>query len=180
MQVDIFQNFHGQVIISKHGVNSKKSDQAKISKHLIQWTFSKVPSHCFWIFCLEVSSQLLIDVGLFNQRIEYIEYTQNTPNVAVVFEVLNFFCIQSGWPSKLRERLKLIDKLIDDFPQPLICQSQVDRLRWSWRKENQKFFVTKTRKKLPKSVRSVTTVASQVISEKSFINLLRIMLNNSQ
>jgi len=55
MQINIFQDFDGQMIISKHGMNSKQGNQAEISQHLVQGRLPKVSSNRFSVLSSEIS-----------------------------------------------------------------------------------------------------------------------------
>lgn len=145
MKINVLKNLHSKMVVSKHWVNTKQRNQAEVSQHFIKWRFAKFSSNALWIFSSEVSLrckaqgnitmrrrwdvkfvllndylQLLIDVTFVNERMKHIQNTEDTPNIRMILNVLNFFSVQLWATSELSEWLKLIDKFINDFPKPLV------------------------------------------------------------
>ena len=71
---------------------------------------------------------MLVDVGLVHQGVEHVQHGVNVPHLRVPLQVVNLLVSLLGQLGpELREGLELVDELVNDLPEPLVGQLQVDR-----------------------------------------------------
>ena len=108
------------------------TNEGEVSEHLIKLSLSKGASDVVYLvhrFLLVVSFELLVDPGALDQCLEDVEHRVDRPHILFhrvrdQRDLLGRLRLQLG--AVLRVVLELIDKLVNNIPQPLVGQLEVD------------------------------------------------------
>ena len=72
--------------------------------------------------------QLSVDVALIDKAVQDVEYRVDVPDLRALLQHLDLrLALLAQLGAELRERLELVDELVDDLPQPLVGQLEGHR-----------------------------------------------------
>ena len=127
VQLDVLQDLDGLVVVPQERVESEETNQGEIAQHLVERVTTKVPSDSVRIALSVVDLQLLVDVGLVHQGVEHVQHGVDIPHLRVALQVVDLIVsLLRQLGPELGEGLELIDELVDDLPEPLVGQLQID------------------------------------------------------
>ena len=84
VHLDVVERLEREREVAQQAVNSQKADDGEVSKHAVEWSGAVVTCHTCGFFASLLSSELLIDLGALNERIQDVEDGVAAPSVWVV------------------------------------------------------------------------------------------------
>lgn len=78
------QHLNRLIVITQQGVHTQQTNKREVAEHLVKAKLAEVAGHSLWIDALRDGLQLLLNVGDIDQRVQYIQNTQNAPHVAMI------------------------------------------------------------------------------------------------
>lgn len=70
--------------LTKKRLQTEEADKAKVAQHLVQQTRAKGPSRVAGVAALFEHLQLVVDVGLADERVEHVEDNVHVPDLGVI------------------------------------------------------------------------------------------------
>lgn len=121
VEFHVFHGLESQCVVSKQAVHAEQTNDAKVSKHLVERSRAKLVGNLAHIATIPRCGKLLVDFGFLNQRVEDVEYVVNVPDVGTFLEESELGVILGlDFAAVLAKGLKLVDELINDVPEPLV------------------------------------------------------------
>lgn len=139
VHLDVVEGFECKAKISQQAVDAQQTDDREVSQHPVQRAGTVFSSICHRVLATLDSGQLVVDLRPLDQRVENIEHGIAAPSIRILAQKLGFLLIGPASGNTVAvstERLKLVNKLIDNIPCPeVLNQSIISR-----RKIHQCFF----------------------------------------
>lgn len=128
VQLDVLQHLDGLVVISKQRMKTKQPHEREVAQHLVQRVAPELARHRVGVAAGRVHLKLALDVRLVHEGVQHIEDAEHVPRLVLCVERVYLRLAQLGGAGPiLRERLELIDKLVNQLPEPLVGQLERHR-----------------------------------------------------
>lgn len=123
VELDVIKGLEGQAEVSQEGVDPEETDDGKVTEHSVQVLGTVVAGNSHGVLVALHSSQLVGDLGSLDEGVENVEDAVAAPGVGVLAESLALLlvgCLPGNSHAVRRERVELVDELIDDIPSPVV------------------------------------------------------------
>lgn len=128
VELNVVEGLEGEAEISKQTVDPEETNDGEVSQHLVEVLVTVLAGDGLGVLVALHGGQLLDNLRSLDQRVEHIEDTVATPRVGVLLENLALLLVVpwlAGQPHSVRrERVELVDELIDDIPSPVVLIKQ--------------------------------------------------------
>lgn len=130
VQLDAFQDFDGLVVVAQQGMQAQQPGEGEVTQHLVERVPAENASHGVGVSAARVNLQLALDLGLVHQEMQDVQDAENVPDFALlrIVELRDFvggFFLVGA--SVLGEAGELVDEFVDQLPEPLVREFQLDR-----------------------------------------------------
>ena len=123
VELDVIEGLESEAEVTEEGVDAEQTDDGKIAKHLVEVLGTVLAGDDRGILVALHGGQLLGDLRLLDQGVEDVEDAIAAPGVGVLAEhgdLLLIVTLAGDASSVRRERVELVDELIDDIPSPVV------------------------------------------------------------
>lgn len=123
VHLDVIEGLQGQAEVTEETVNTQQTDDGEVAQHLVEGAGAVLAGESGGVLTALDGSQLLVDLGTLNERVEHIQNGVAAPCVGVLTEQLSLLLVGSGASDPVAvaaERLELVDELVNDIPGPVV------------------------------------------------------------
>ena len=126
VELDVVEGLQGEGEVTEEAVDAQESDDREVSQHAVEWLGSIVSRNGHWLLVALHGSELLVDLGSLDKRVQNVEDGVASPCVWVLTEELDLLGVVSSASNLLAvgaEFVELVNELINDIPSPVVLEN---------------------------------------------------------
>ena len=127
LKVNVVEHLEGKRVVAEEHMHPQQTDDAKVAQHLVQRAGAKLAGDLIRVLALILSRKLLNNLGLLDERVEHIKYAVAAPDAAILQQLKVVLVLVVNLVPPLRVRLVLVNKLVNDVPEPLYGKLERNR-----------------------------------------------------